>query len=164
MGNVCSAPTVEEEAAGNVPTTDVPENRDGNEHALGDREALKTLAPVGSDERALEVAEEANPPGKPETFATKVGRFYTEQKGALDDALATVNALELPSQLDGLKDDVSNEIGRRAADAVLAAASSASSSSASCANPLALRPPSVLPAATRSAFPWSGFCRVASTS
>ena len=138
MGNVCSAPTVEdpqlEEAAGNVPAANVPENkkdtlasshptpssrRDGNEHALGDREALKTLAPVGSDERALEVAEEANPPGKPETFATKVDRFCSGQKGALDDALATVNALELPSRLEGRKDDVSNEIGRRAADAVL---------------------------------------------
>ena len=123
-----------EEAAGNVPAANVPENkkdtlasshptpssrRDGNEHALGDREALKTLAPVGSDERALEVAEEANPPGKPETFATKVDRFCSGQKGALDDALATVNALELPSRLEGRKDDVSNEIGRRAADAVL---------------------------------------------
>ena len=123
-----------EEAAGNVPAANVPENkkdtlasshptpssrRDGNEHALGDREALKTLAPVGSDERALEVAEEANPPGKPETFATKVAVFLSDQKGALDDALATVNELELPSRLEGLKDDVSNEIGRRAADAVL---------------------------------------------
>ena len=125
MGNVCSAPTVDdpqsEESAGNVPTADVPEDRDGNEHALGDREAIKTLAPVENDVRAVEVDAEATQPGKPETFATKVAAFLSDQKGALDDALATVNELELPSRLEGLKDDVSNEIGRCAADAVLAA-------------------------------------------
>ena len=88
---------------------------------MGDREAIKTLAPVENDVRAVEVDAEATQPGKPETFATKVAVFLSDQKGALDDALATVNELELPSRLEGLKDDVSNEIGRCAADAVLAA-------------------------------------------